>query len=184
MSTNLTTISNILKEQYLPALKNQITTAPSPFMEMIRKAPLTSGGKITFAAPFGINGGFGFGSEGHGTPVSAGRRYKRFEVESVDMYVDISISDKTVKLADRAGALVDALDEEVTGSYEAAKWNVSRALFGDGSGKLCTVSASASASGGKLTLTVNDVSKVIEGLTVDLYTYASSSASTATLTAR
>ncbi len=178
MSANLTTISNILKDQYLPALKNQITTAPSPFMEMIRKEPLTTGGKITAAAPFGINGGFGFGTDGSAVPVSGARKYRRFEVEPVDMYVDIRISDKTVKLADKSGALLSALDEEVTGSYEAAKWNVSRALFGDGSGKLCNVISSGTASTeGKMTLTVDDVSKIIEGLTVDLYTYASSSAS-------
>ncbi len=172
MSTNLTTISNILKDQYLPALKNQITTAPSPFMELIKKVPLTTGGKITAVAPFGINGGFGFGTEGGSTPSSGTRAYKRFEVEPVDMYVDIRISDKTVKLANQSGALLSALDDEVMGSYESAKWNVSRALFGDGTGKLCTISASASAEGGKLTLSVNDTARLIEGLTVDLYTYA------------
>ena len=180
MSTNLTKISNILKDQYLPALKNQITTAPSPFMELIRKEPLTTGGKITAVAPFGINGGFGFGSDGAGVPQSGSRNYKRFEVEPVDMYVDIRISDKTVKLAGSGGAVLSALDDEVTGSYEAAKWNVARALFGDGSGKLCTLTAAAvkNTSVGTSVLTVSDTSALIEGLTVDILNYSSASSST------
>ena len=179
MSTNLTKISNILKDQYLPAIKNQITTAPNPFMEMIRKVPLTTGGKITAVAPFGINGGFGFGSDGNGVPKSGTRSYKRFEVEPVDMYVDIRISDKTVKLAGSGGALLSALDDEVVGSYEAAKWNVGRALFGDGSGKLCKLTAAAvkNTSAGTSVLTVDNTSALIEGLTVDILNYASASSS-------
>lgn len=181
MSANLTTIQNILKDQYLPALQNQIATAPSPFLEMIRKEPLSTGGKITAAAPFGINGGFGFGSEGNGTPKSGARDYKRFEIDPVDMYVDIRVSDKTVKLANGSGAILPALDEEIRGSYEAAKWNVARALFGDGSGKLCTVPSSASVSSGVLTLSVSDTKALIEGLTVDLYTYSATTTSTPSL---
>ena len=177
MSTNLNKISAILKDQYLPALKNQITTAPSPFMELIKKVPLMSGGKITAAAPFGINGGFGFGSEGEGTPVSGSRAYKRFEVDPVDMYVDVRISDKTVKLANEAGALLGALEDEVMGSYEAAKWNVARALFGNGSGVLCKITSPVVLSDeqGTASFTVDNCSALIEGLTVDVYAYASSS---------
>ena len=177
MSTNINTIIDILKEQYLPALKNQITTATHPFMEMIKKAPLTTGGVIMASAPYGINGGFGFGSEGDATPVSGGRKYKRFEITPVDMYVDIRISDKTIKLANQPGALISALDDEVKGSYEAAKWNVSRALFGDGSGILCKVTQSCSSNYGKMAVRVDDVKRIVEGLTVDLYTYRGGNAS-------
>lgn len=183
MSTNLTTISNILKDQYLPALKNQITTAPSPFMEMIKKVPLTTGGKITAVAPFGINGGFGFGSDGTGVPSSGPRSYKRFEVEPVDMYVDIRISDKTAKLAGNAGALISALDDEVIGSYEAARWNVSRALFGDGSGRLCGLTGEITISETDKTATVpvDSTAALIEGLTVDLFYYSSVAAASGNL---
>ena len=173
MATNLNTISEILKDQYLPALKNLVTTATHPFMEMIRKTPLTTAGMITAVAPFGINGGFGFGIDGESLPKASGRRYKRFEVEPVDMYVDICISDKTVKLANQPGALISALDDEVIGSYEAAKWNVARALFGDGTGILCTVDQSCSSIDGMMTIRVNSTERLVEGLVVDMYTYPS-----------
>ena len=91
MAQILTKIEGILKDKYQPALANQIGIEPSPFMEMIKKTPMTNN-KIKYAAPYGINGGFGFGSEGLGTPKAGEQRYIDFEVESVDMYVDIQIS--------------------------------------------------------------------------------------------
>jgi hypothetical protein len=127
MSANLNTISNIIKEQYLPVLKNNITTEPSPFMEMIRKEPLTNN-TVRLAAPVGINGGFGFGSEGAGTPEAGEQRYFDFEVKAVDMYVDMQISNKTVALASgNASSMLNVLDGEVRGSYAAAKWNIDMA---------------------------------------------------------
>lgn len=183
MSTNLNTISTILKEQYLPVLKNNITVEPSPFLEMVKKVPLT-GGKVTALAPFGINGGFGFGVDGDATPKSGTREYKRFELDPVNMYVDLRISDKTVKLANDSGALLDALDEEVASSYEAAKWNISRALFGDGSGVLCKLLSASDYTGlddEYCSFLVSDCTALVEGLTVDIYTYNSTSSSTPVL---
>ncbi len=176
MSANLNTISKILKEQYLPVLKNGISKEPSPFLEMIKKVPLT-GGKITAIAPYGINGGFGFGSDGEATPQAVSRAYKRLEVEPVNMYVDIRISDKTVKLANDGGALINALDDEVAGSYEAAKWNVGRALFGDGSGVLCTCTSQSiyDQNTDQTAVVVENSAALVEGLVVDVYSYASSS---------
>ena len=137
MSQLLTQIEGILKDKYQPAIANQINIEPSPFLEKIKKVPLTNN-TIKFAAPFGINGGFGFGAEGIATPKSGAQKYVSFSVDAVDMYVDIKISNKTVELASsNAGAMINALDAEIKGSYASAKWNVGRALFGDGSGLLC-----------------------------------------------
>ena len=136
MSQILTNIEGILKDKYQPALSNMINNEPSPFLEMIRKEPLTNN-KVRVAAPIGINGGFGFGEEGVGTPTAAEQRYVNYELKAVDMYVDIAVSNKTMVLgASDQGAMINALDAEVKGSYAAAKWNLSRALFGDGSGLL------------------------------------------------
>ena len=165
MSQILTNIEGILKDKYQPALSNLINIEPSPFMEMIRKEPLTNN-TVRLAAPVGINGGFGFGAEGAGTPVAGEQRYFDFEVKAVDMYVDIRVSNKTVVLgSSNTSAMINALDAEVKGSYAAAKWNLSRALFGDGSGKLCEFSASGSDATN--VIAVDDTSKLIEGLTVD-----------------
>lgn len=176
MSQNLDKITDILKYDYMPALENQIGIEPSPFLEKVKKAPLTAS-TIVAAAPVGINGGFGFGAEGEGTPESAAQNYAIFTVDAVDMYVDIRISDKTVKLASsNAGAMINALDGEVKGSYASAKWNIGRALFGDGTGKLASVTNISATNN----LTLSSLKNVIEGLVIDIFT----AGSTPTYTAR
>lgn len=168
MAQILTKLEAILKDKYQPALTNMINTEPSPFLEKIKKVTLTNN-TIKCAAPVGINGGFGFGAEGVGTPKAGAQRYTRFEIDAVDMYVDLQISNKTIELASsNASSMINALDSEINGSYAAAKWNISRALFGDGTGKLATVTAAA-ASGANTILTLDSAKRVIEGLTIDLY---------------
>lgn len=181
MAQTLTQIEMILKDKYQPALKNQLGIEPSPFLEKIRKTPLTNN-TIKVASPIGINGGFGFGAEGVGTPKSGAQRYAEFQLDAVDMYVDIQISNKTVKLGStNRGAMINALDQEVKGSYASAKWNIGRSLFGDGTGKLTTVSALGTAGN---TVTVADTSKLVEGLTVDFYAAGAAVGSTPALAGR
>ncbi|MBQ6613777.1 MAG: phage major capsid protein [Clostridia bacterium] len=176
MAQILTKLEAILKDKYQPALTNQIGTEPSPFLEKIKKVALTNN-TIKCAAPVGINGGFGFGAEGVGTPKAGAQRYTRFEIDAVDMYVDLQISNKTIELAsNNASSMINALDSEIKGSYAAAKWNIGRALFGDGTGKLATVTAVQN-SGANTLLTLDSAKRVIEGLAIDLYDASATSVS-------
>lgn len=166
MSQILTNIEGILKDKYQPALANLINIEPSPFLEMIRKEPLTNN-KVRLAAPVGLNGGFGFGAEGLNTPESSEQRYLDFEVKAVDMYVDIKVSNKTVVLgSSNTSSMINALDAEIKGSYAAAKWNLARSLFGDGSGILANTIAGTEESN---VIAVDDTARLIEGLLVDVY---------------
>lgn len=136
-------------------------------MEKIAKKPLTNH-KLTGAAPIGINGGFGFGAEGSATPSAGALNYDAYSLTSKDMYVDVQISHKTVMLGStNAASIVDAVKNEIDSSYKSAKWNVGRALFGDGSGKLANLSADVAAS--DLTIKVDAVERLIEGLMIDIY---------------
>jgi hypothetical protein len=63
--------------------------------------------------------------------------------------------------------MINALDAEIKGSYAAAKWNLGRALFGDGSGVLCSFEP---VSGTVSELTVDSTDKLMEGILVDIYT--------------
>ena len=162
----LTKIEGILKDKYQPALANQINIEPTPFLEMIRKEPLTNN-RVRMAAPVGLNGGFGFGAEGAATPTASEQRYLDFELEAVDMYVDIQISNKTIALgSSNVSSMINALDAEIQGSYAAAKWNLGRALFGDGTGVLALTTQPTTSS---TILPVSDTSKLVEGLLIDVY---------------
>ena len=167
MSQILTRIEGILKDKYQPALANLINIEPSPFLEMIRKEPLTNN-KVRMAAPIGINGGLGFGAEGENTPGAGEQNYIDFELSCVDMYVDINISNKTIALgSSNQSSMINALDTEIKGSYAAAKWNLARSLFGDGTGVLARFEATGASSPAIL---VDSTANLIEGLRVDVYT--------------
>ncbi len=184
MAQILTQVEAILKDKYQPALASQISYAPSPFLEKIRRVPLTNN-TIKLAAPIGINGGFGFGEEGLGTPKAGAQKYVEFSLDAVDMYVDIQISNKTVQLASsNTAAMLNALDGEIRGSYASAEWNLSRAIFGNGTGVLCGVTDTITDNeDGTKTMTVTSTKYLVEGLSIDFYTYPTSVAVVASLKA-
>lgn len=161
---NLITFEKALRENYLPVWKNQLGVEPSALLSKIKKVPL-KGNKIVATAPVGLSGGFGFGEEGLTTPKAGGVNFERFETNAKDMYVNIAISAKAVRLTGSGGAMANALDTEVKGAYETAKWNVGRALFGNGTGKLTTFEAVS----GKNVIPVEDTKNLKEGLIIDLY---------------
>ena len=164
MAQNLITFEKALKENYLPVWRNGLTTEPTALLGKIKKVPLKSN-KIVATAPVGLSGGFGFGAEGLATPAAGGVKFERFETNAKDMYVNIAISTKAVRLTGSGGAMANALDTEVKAAYETAKWNVGRSLFGNGSGVLTTSEAVANSN----TIKVADVKYMKEGLIVDVY---------------
>ena len=165
MAQNLITFEKALKENYLPVWRNGLTTEPTALLGKIKKVPLKSN-KIVATAPVGLSGGFGFGAEGQATPASGNVQFERFETNAKDMYVNICISAKAVRLTGSGGAMANALDTEVKAAYETAKWNVGRSLFGNGTGILTTISALDAAGN---TITVADTTYLKEGLIIDIY---------------
>ena len=167
MAQNLITFEKALKENYLPVWRNGLTTEPTALLGKIKKVPLKSN-KIVATAPVGLSGGFGFGAEGLATPAAGGVKFERFETNAKDMYVNIAISTKAVRLTGSGGAMANALDTEVKAAYETAKWNVGRSLFGNGSG----IIASGCASSGGKSITCGSHKYLKEGLIVDVYAEA------------
>lgn len=164
MAQNLITFEKALKENYLPVWRNGLTTEPTALLGKIKKIPLKSN-KIVATAPVGLSGGFGFGAEGLATPAAGGVKFERFETNAKDMYVNIAISTKAVRLTGSGGAMANALDTEVKAAYETAKWNVGRSIFGNGSGVLTKSEAVIKGN----TITVDDVKYMKEGLIIDVY---------------
>ena len=162
MAQNLITFEKALKENYLPVWRNGLTTEPSPLLGKIKKVPLKSN-KIVATAPVGLSGGFGFGAEGLATPAAGGVNFERFETNAKDMYVNIAISTKAVRLTGSGGAMANALDTEVKAAYETAKWNVGRSLFGNGSGILTNCTCD-----GSKVIAVDNTKFMKEGLIIDV----------------
>ena len=182
MAQNLITFEKALKENYLPVWRNGLTTEPTALLGKIKKVPLKSN-KIVATAPVGLSGGFGFGAEGLATPAAGGVKFERFETNAKDMYVNIAISTKAVRLTGSGGAMANALDTEVKAAYETAKWNVGRSLFGNGTGILAATKNMTTASNtielvteptvvddkGNTLATTNPHRHIKEGLIIDIY---------------
>lgn len=162
---NLKTYEKALKYNYLPAWRNQLGIEPTVLLSKIRKPKLVSN-EIVAMAPIGLSGGFGYGAEGMETPAAGGVRVEQFKTFAKDMYTNIVISEKAVKLTGSSGAMANALDTEVKGAYATAKWNVGRSFFGNGTGVLTTIKALGAAGN---TIQVDEVAYLKEGLIIDIY---------------
>ena len=161
----LTNADNALKTLYLGVVAEQLNTSVNPLLARIEQTSSDVWGKeIRKLAPFGLNGGIGAGTEDGDLPTPAGNNYAQFVLTLKNLYGTIEISDKAVRAsADNSGAFVNLLEAEMAGLIRASKFNFGRMLYGDGSGKLCTVTA---VSGNELT--VDGVGNVMEGMVVDV----------------
>lgn len=114
------------------------------------------------------------------TPNAVAPLYRNLTYESKDAYVDVKISNKDIVLArSNEAALIDTVQDALDASYDAAKWNVGRMLFGDGTGILARLTANATTASTQIT--VDDTSKLIEGLVIDLYAANGTAPSATTL---
>ncbi len=176
----LTSADNALKSLYLGVVSEQLNTAVNPLLAQIRQSTADVWGKeVRRLAQYGVNGGIGAGTEEGDLPSAAGNNYEQFVTTLKNLYGTIEISDKAIRASENnAGAFVNLLNAEMEGLIKSSSFNFGRMLFGDGSGKLCTVS---SVSG--TTITADSVKNIIEGMVVDFYD-ASSSAPVTGVTGR
>lgn len=162
----LQSADNALKQVYLEVVSNQLNTNSNPLLAKIEQTSRDVWGKeIVKAAPFGVNGGIGAGDEDGSLPTSAGNKYVKFVTELKNLYGKIEISDKAIRASENSvGAFVNLLNAEMEGLVKASQFNFGRMLFGDGSGKLATVSAVENG-----VISVDTVKNMIEGLVIDVY---------------
>ena len=178
---DLINVSEVLRESYLPIFKNAVNTEASPFLQKIKKKPLTAE-KAVSGSRIGIDGGFGMSAERFNTPEANAPIYSAFTATSKDAYVEMHISQKALLLARSAPqSMVDALVDQVEASKEAAIWNTGRMLFGDGTGVLAKVVGGDT---GTNTIEVDDLTNLIVGLSIDIYDNGASTPSEAALQIR
>lgn len=164
----ITNAENALKTIYLGAVTELLNTKANPLLSKIEQTSVDVWGKdVRTAARVGINGGIGAGDESGNLPGAYGSNYIQFVSTLKNLYGQIEISDKAIRAsADGKGAFTDLLNSELESLLSASKFNLGRMLYGDGSGKLCSVSAMISGGAYPVSSTRN----LIEGMVVDVYT--------------
>ncbi len=167
-----TTADNVLKSYYLSAVSDQLNKS-SPLLARIAQTTSDVWGRdVRKVVRYGVNGGVGAGTETGDLPKASGNRYAQFVSTLKNLYGTIEISDKAIRAsASDEGAFVDILNDEMDGLVKSSAYNFGRMLFGDGTGKLATISA-VDGSNTKL-YTVDTVKNLAEGMIVDIYNGAS-----------
>ncbi len=162
----LTSASNALKNVYLDVVANQLNTKINPFYAMIQKSSnYVCGNTIIKAAPVGLNGGVGAGTEDGALPAVGSQNYHEFRETLKNLFGRISISDKAIRASSSdAGAFVNLLNAEMDSLITASQFNFSRMLFSNGTGKIATISAVEGN-----TITLDSVAMVVIGQILDIY---------------
>ncbi|MCL2675203.1 MAG: phage major capsid protein [Firmicutes bacterium] len=155
---------NALKTVYLGTVTELLNTKVNPLLTKIRQTSADVWGKeIRKAVKYGINGGIGAGDETGDLPAAHSTNYLQFVSTLKNLYGQIEISDKAIRAsADGRGAFTDLLTAELEDLLTASKFNLGRMLFGDGTGKLGTITTGA-------TYVMDSVRNLVEGMVVDVY---------------
>ena len=140
-----TTADSVLKSYYLDAVAEQLNKEANPFLAAIEQTTSDVWGKdVRKAAVVGVHGGVGAGTEEGDLPKTGTGGYKQLVSTLKNLYGRIEISDKAVR-ASRGdeGAFVDLLNAEMEQLLRSSSFNFGRMLFGDGTGKLGTVTTAS-----------------------------------------
>ncbi|MBR2341822.1 MAG: phage major capsid protein [Clostridia bacterium] len=161
----VTTADSALKSFYLDAVVDALNIEANPFLAQIEKSTSDVVGKdVRRVVRYGVNGGVNAGTEAGALPAASDGNYAQFVLPLKNLYGTIEISDKALRASNGDGAFVNLLNEEMNSLIKSASYNLGRMLYGDGSGKLGTVSAYANN-----VLTLDSVKAIAEGIIVDVY---------------
>ena len=164
------TADSVLKSYYLGVVSEQLDKTVNPLLAEIRKTTSDVWGRdVRKAVRFGVNGGVGAGTEDGELPKALSSGYAQFVAPLKNLYGTIEVSDKAIRAAEsNEGAFVNLLNDEMDSLVRTSAFNFSRMLFGDGTGKLATITGIPSS--GNTEYTVDSTINLAEGMVVDVYT--------------
>ncbi len=165
---NFETAENALKTVYLGVVSNQLNINANPLLGKIEQSTKDVWGKeVRKMAPFGISGGIGAGIEDGTLPTAKAMGTVQFVSTLKNLYGSLKITDKALRASSNsAGAFVNLLNNEMENLIKSSAFNLSRMLYGDGSGKLCTVSSFSSSD--NTHIVVDSCKNLMEGMLVDV----------------
>lgn len=166
MAVTMETAEQALKIHYLGVVANQLNTETNALYNKIKTSTQDVYGKeVRKMAPYGLNGGFGAGTETGALPTAGGNNYKQFVSTTKDLYGVIELSDKSIEASQNSvGAFVNLLNQELEGLMKASKFNFGRMLYGDGSGLLTLTGITSNS----LTVNVASAQFLMEGQIIEI----------------
>lgn len=161
----LNSAENVLKDVYLGVIADQINTKTNPLFSRIRRSTRNIVGKdIRVAAPIGINGGIMAGTETSDLPDGVGTPYLSFVAPLKNLYGRFEISDKALRCSSTdVNSFVNLLQDGMDSLLKSSIFNLSRMIYGDGTGCLSTITCNADV------IYVDNAEAVAPGMYVDVY---------------
>lgn len=172
MGATLTTASAIAKEVYEPkivALTNDEAKGWKRIKSESARVEHEVGGKyVKFGVRVRRNHGIGYRQELGALPAAGQQAYTEVRVPLRYGYGRVQVTGQTMKLLSKNyQAFTDVMDREMTGLADDITKDTSRIFYGDGSGKLCAVTAD-----GVNTVTVDDIRFLEEDQMIDIVSTA------------
>ena len=163
------TADSVLKSYYLGVVSDQLDKTVNPLLAEIKKTASDVWGRdVRKAVRFGVSGGVGAGTEDGDLPKALSSGYAQFVAPLKNLYGTIEVSDKAIRASENnEGAFVNLLNDEMGSLVRSSAFNFSRMLFGDGSGKLASITEIPST--GDTEYTVDSAINLAEGMVVDIY---------------
>lgn len=161
----LSSAENVLKQVYLGVIADQINSKTNPLFSKIKKSTRNIFGReVRVVAPVGINGGIMAGEETSDLPAGVDTPYLSFVAPLKNLYGRFEITDKAIRCSSSdANAFVNLLQDGMESLLKASMFNLSRMIYGDGSGALATATVTEGV------ITVDYVDAVVPGMFVDIY---------------
>src|SRR5690606_1975266 len=167
MAFDLTAASAVLKEDYLPPVREQLNNENLVIKELVKKKQEATGKQFYVPLHYGRNNGVGYRAEGAALPTAGNQKYKESTGNVKYLYGSIEITGPTIKaMRNDKGAFIRAVESEMKGLVRDLKDQRARALFGDGTGKLATFGVNTSTT----TLDVDKVKYFQVGMKIDIVT--------------
>ena len=167
MMNSLTTMDKILRSVYLDAVTQNLNKNTNLFYNKIEKSSANVYGKeVVATCSFGLNGGVSAVPETSDLPTSTYTDYLNLRAELVNIYGNIEFSDKLVRMSNKgASTPVDIINTELENLLYAARFNLRRMLFQNGSGELATITEMAST--GSSLIVVDNTRNLAKGMVID-----------------
>ena len=165
----LTTADAVLKEDYLPGVREQLNN--EGFIATVEKndTDIIEGRRAVLALHLSRNSGVGARAELGALPSAGNQGYHDEYVNLRYNYARIQVSGQTIRaMKSNAGSFVRAVDSEMSGAVNDAKRDISRQCFGTSDGIITTCGLTSSSTTVVLQATVVQARQLEVGMLVDI----------------
>jgi hypothetical protein len=146
MALNLTAAAGVLKDDYQPAVREQLNNAFMLLSQIERNSKDTEGTAAVLSLHVTRNSGVGARPEGGTLPTAGNQGWKQERVSLKYNYGRIQVSGQTIRhMASDKGSFVRSVEAETKGIVTDLKVDVNRQLYTPASGVIATTTNTANA---------------------------------------